>query len=150
MADPTITLTVSTIPSISVGTAKIEESPVALDTIKLTVGSVLPTSTVATSLISKTPVYAQEYRYFDVGIFTPLWYNLTAYKVNIQYYKYSWYLTSTQMFVTKVSYYTYEYTVVDLLNIEVKRCIRSKMHNVSVYNIKVYKSISSTNKKVIS
>ena len=53
-------------------------------------------------------------------------------------------------FKSKNSKDEYEYTVVDLLNIEVKRCIRSKMHNVSVYNIKVYKSISSTNKKVIS
>jgi hypothetical protein len=42
MADPTITLTVSGLPTASVGTSKVEETPVSLSAIGLTVSSSIP------------------------------------------------------------------------------------------------------------
>ena len=55
MADPTITLTVSTLPTATPTTAKIEETPIALDTVSLSVGTTMPVASVGATVYIARP-----------------------------------------------------------------------------------------------
>lgn len=149
MADPTITLTVSDIPTVSAGTAKIEETPIALDAVELTV-STQPILSTATSLISEDLVTLKECYYFNVGLFTPLWYNLTSYKVKISYYIHSWTLKDVSTYVTNLSYYTYNHVIDNRLDIKVYRSISSNTTRKTIYNIEVRRGIKEVYKSVSS